>query len=133
MPSELSPELPPNGWVLFDGSCGFCSWWIPFWAPLLRSHGYSIEELQAEWVQLRLGLHADNMLSDIRIFKPNGEQIKGANAYREVMSKVWWLWPIYFISRLPLFRQLFDLSYRIFNQNRYLVSRTCRLAPRRIK
>jgi predicted DCC family thiol-disulfide oxidoreductase YuxK len=22
---------PRFGWVLYDGACGFCAWWVPFW------------------------------------------------------------------------------------------------------
>jgi len=29
----------PTRWVLHDGSCGFCSRWIPLWGPALKKIG----------------------------------------------------------------------------------------------
>lgn len=34
MGHEQRLQEPAFGWVLFDGACGFCSWWVPFWGPL---------------------------------------------------------------------------------------------------
>ncbi len=125
MSTDMDRVIPKEGWVLFDGSCGFCSWWVPFWAKMLRAHGYEIEMLQSEWVSQRLGLSESEILSDILILRPSGEQVRGADVYRDVMSKVWWLKPIYFCSMAPLSRQIFNLAYKVFNKNRYRVSRVC--------
>ncbi len=127
-PFGSSTDAPARGWVLFDGSCGFCSWWIPFLTPLLRSRGYSTEKLQAEWVTARLGLKTDELLSDIRLLRPDGVQIVGANVYRDVIKRFWWLAPIYLFSEMPLGKQVFDWSYKLLNKNRYRISRSCRLS-----
>ncbi len=55
-----------KGWVLYDGACGFCSWWIPFWGDLLASKGFKIEPLQAKWVQKRTGFTEEELTRDIR-------------------------------------------------------------------
>jgi len=34
-----------NGWVLYDGSCGFCSRWAPLWERALNKRGFHIAPL----------------------------------------------------------------------------------------
>ena len=131
MNSSQRTAQPESGWVLFDGICGFCSWWVPFWAPLLRAHGYDIEQLQAGWIRERLQLSDEELLNDILILKPDGGRIVGADVYRDVMRKVWWLLPLYLFSVMPLGRQTFDLAYRLFKNNRYRISKACRMPPAR--
>ena len=47
------------------------------------------------------------------------------------MQQVWWLLPFYLFSIMPLGRQIFDLAYRLFKNNRYHVSQACRMPPAR--
>jgi len=129
MLNDEQPVEPEEGWILFDGRCGICIWWISIWSSLLRSHGYELTEIEARWVQNRLGVIEGEALGDIRILKTNGEQTIGADVYREVMSRVWWLRPIYFLSICPGSRQVFNLSYQVFKNNRHMVSRMFRMRP----
>ena len=55
--------------------------------------------------------------------------LSGADVYRYVMRRVWWGWPLYLLVALPGFRQLFDWAYRTFANQRYEVSKVCRLTP----
>jgi predicted DCC family thiol-disulfide oxidoreductase YuxK len=84
------PIVNPRGWVLYDGSCGFCRSWVVY------------------------------LLND-------GRQLRGAEAYRYVMQRIWWVYPLYLLSILPLLRRIFDWGYRSFADNRYHISSTCHL------
>ena len=44
----------PSAWVLYDGACGFCSRWVPFWKNTLAKRGLGIASLQEPWVVERL-------------------------------------------------------------------------------
>jgi predicted DCC family thiol-disulfide oxidoreductase YuxK len=125
------PAVSPLGWVLFDGSCGFCRSWVTYWANTLRTHGFEIAALQDEWVRERLGSPAEeDLLVDLRLLLDNGRQVQGADAYRYVMRRIWWTYPIYLLSIAPMLRRLFDWAYRSFADNRYHFSRSCRLPAR---
>jgi predicted DCC family thiol-disulfide oxidoreductase YuxK len=125
------PAVSPPGWVLFDGSCGFCRSWVTYWANTLRKHGFEIAALQDEWVRKRLGSTAeDDLLVDLRLLFDDGRQMQGADAYRYVMRRIWWTYPIYLLSIVPILRRLFDWGYRSFADNRYHFSRSCRLPAR---
>ena len=101
------------GWVLYDETCGVCSRWVPFWAPTLA----------------RLGLSPDAVLRDIVLLFNDGRQLAGADVYRYVMRNIWWAYPLYLLSIVPGLRQLFDLGYRVFADNRLRISSACGLRP----
>jgi predicted DCC family thiol-disulfide oxidoreductase YuxK len=117
----------PLGWVLYDDACGFCRWWIPFWSATLRKRGFEIAPLQDPWVEQRLSLPPDELIRDLRLLLADGRQVIGADVYRCVMRRISWAWPLYVCSIAPVLRNVFDASYRTFADNRYRVSRTCRL------
>jgi len=88
-----------------------------------------IAPLQAKWVMEKLGLPPEELLFDLRLLLANGSQIQGADAYRYLMRRIWWAYPLYLLSVTPLLRGLFNLSYRSFADNRYWFSHACRLSP----
>jgi predicted DCC family thiol-disulfide oxidoreductase YuxK len=122
----------PFAWVLYDGACGFCSRWVPFWKNTLAKRGLGIASLQEPWVVERLsarGVPAENLLDDLRILvAETGDVIPGANAYRFAFRRIWWARPLYLLSVTPGVRHLFDRGYRTFAENRYRVSKACRIA-----
>ena len=89
------------GWVLYDGSCGFCSRWVPFWEDTLRARGFQIAPLQTDWVAQRLALPGDELVRDLRLLLADGRQIQGADVYRYVMRRIWWAYPFYLLSVTP--------------------------------
>ncbi len=116
------------GWVLYDSSCGFCARWIPFWSTTLRRRGFAIAPLQSPWVQQQLGVPVDELLKDLRLLLADGRQVCGADVYRYVMKRIWWAYPFYLLAIAPGLWRVFDWSYRTFANNRYRISRTCRLS-----
>ncbi len=128
MKSASQPDVV--GWVLYDNSCGVCSRWVPFWAPTLRRRGIDIAPLQAEWVRERLSVPPEELLQDLRLLMADGSELRGADAYRAVLRRIWWAWPLYLFAITPGLRSIFDGCYRVFARNRYRVSQACRLPPR---
>ncbi len=121
----------PDSWVLYDGACGFCSRWVPFWKGTLGKRGFGIATLQEPWVAARLaagGVPADEQLDDFRILvDATREVVSGADAYRFAFRRIWWATPLWLLSVTPGLRRLFDRGYRAFAENRYRVSKACRL------
>lgn len=105
------------------------TWWIPFWRKTINRFGYEITPLQTKWVSEKLKLGDENLANDIRLLLNDGTLINGADAYIYGMKKVWWSFPLGFILGLPILRQLTWVFYKIFNQNRFLVSKICGLKP----
>lgn len=125
---------PPVAWVLYDGACGFCSGFVSSFGKTLARHGFGIATLQDPRVAERLsarGVHPENLLDDFRILvEDSGDVIAGADAYRWAFRRIWWARPLYVLSVTPGLRRLFDLGYRTFAENRYRVSKACRLDGR---
>jgi uncharacterized protein YqjF (DUF2071 family) len=120
-------EHAPRGWVLYDGDCGVCGRWVPFWAPTLARIGLGTAPLQAPWVQARLDVEPAALLSDIRLLLADGTHLAGADVYRYVMRRLWWASPLYVLAAAPGLRRVFDGAYRIFADHRHRISAACRL------
>ena len=118
-----------KGWVLYDGLCGFCAWWIPFWQKTIQRTGYDIAPLQTKWVREKLNLNEELLNKDIVLLFADGRRLVGADAYIFGMKTVWWSSPIGYLLSIPPFRQLTWLFYKLFNRNRFFVSKVCRLKP----
>ncbi len=112
-------------------SCGFCSGWVPFWQNTLRKRGFLIAPLQADWVAEKFNLSENEVTSDFRLLLAHGEKLAGAEVYRYLMRRIWWATPLYFLSTLPILRDLFNAGYRAVADNRYWISRRCHLPARR--
>ena len=118
------------GWLLYDNSCGFCDRWIQFWRKRLKLSGIEIAPLQESWVIAALGLSEEESMRDVLILLHDRRLVRGADAYRLAMSRIWWAYPLYRLSLLPILRLIFDTAYRTFADNRYRISHTCHLPPR---
>jgi predicted DCC family thiol-disulfide oxidoreductase YuxK len=115
------------GWILYDDACGICRRWVPFWQRTLSNRGFSIAPLQTDWVRAELGLDGADLTQDLRLLLADGGQIQGADVYRHVMRAIWWAYPLYVLSTLPILRTVFDWGYRTFAENRHRISDACRL------
>lgn len=125
--ANLVPRTEPKGWILYDDSCGFCRRWIPFWENTLLKRGFAIAPLQANWVKEKLQADEKDLLRDLRLLLAGGEQIQGADVYRYAMKRIWWAYPFYLFSIVPLCRNLFNWGYKTFAAHRYKVSRICKI------
>jgi predicted DCC family thiol-disulfide oxidoreductase YuxK len=123
----------PRAWVLYDGACGFCRRWVPYWKHTLARRGIAIAPLQEPWVRERLsaqGVSAETQVDDIRLLVGETDTLlSGAEAYRWVLRRIWWATPLWVLSVTPGLRRVFDRTYRAVADNRHRISRACRLEP----
>ena len=120
----------PIGWVLYDGSCGFCARWVPFWGPRLDRIGLGTAPLESDWVRARLPIPESPADMDLTLLLQDGGIVRGAEVYRFVMRRIWWACPLYVLSITPGLRAIFNFGYRTFARHRYQVSRACHFEPR---
>jgi predicted DCC family thiol-disulfide oxidoreductase YuxK len=118
---------PGLGWVLYDGNCGICRQLAQRWGPTLGGLGLAVAPLQTPWVAQRTGLPLDQLTAEVRLLYNDGRLVSGAEVYRHIFRRIWWTFPLYFLSIIPVGRQVFDLSYRAFARNRMRISDSCAL------
>jgi len=121
------PDLPREGWILYDGGCGFCSRWMLLWKAVVERRGFAIKALQSAADEGLVQIPRDHLLDDVRVLTPAGKVESGANAYLYVGWRIWWAWPLCALFSLPGFNRLLWRGYRWFNRNRYRISRRCAL------
>ncbi len=124
---ESESSLPREGWILYDGGCGFCFRWVHLWKKVVERRGFAVKDLQSAYADGSLRVSQENLLDDIRVLTQAGKLESGANAYLYVARHIWWARPFYAIFRLPLFNSMLWWGYRWFNRNRHRVSRHCPL------
>ena len=129
VPSRADSRLSARGVVLYDGHCGFCSRWVNYWATTLKRHGFEIASLDESWVEDKLQMPHEELLTDIRLLTTDGHQVSGADVYLYVTRRIWWAWPFYAIFSLPGFNRLIYFGYRWFARNRHHISLACNLHP----
>src|ERR1700722_20301985 len=91
---ESESALPREGWILYDGGCGFCFRWDHFWETAVGKRGFALRDLQSAFAD-GLEISQENLLDDIRVLTRTGKLESGANAYLYVARQIWWAWPFY--------------------------------------
>ena len=126
--TDISAAQPTAGWICYDGECALCLRWLNrVKRPLLR-RGFLFVSLQTEWVKARLNLADSDPLTEMRLICPNEEVLGGADAAVVLMRHVWWLRPLWLISRIPGAMTIFHAVYRLTATNRHCVTGACRAA-----
>jgi predicted DCC family thiol-disulfide oxidoreductase YuxK len=118
-------SVPRDGWILYDGRCGFCIRWVHLWEKVVERRGFALKDLQSAWDDGSLNVPQESLLDDIRVLTREGDLVSGADAYLHVARRIWWAWPFYELFSLPGFNSVLWWGYRWFNRNRYRVSRYC--------
>lgn len=94
---------------------------------LLTSRGFKTAPLQSAWVKDKIPMTDEQLVEDILMLTPGEKIVRGADVYRAIMKKVWWLYPFFLLSLVPGLNYIFNWSYKTFNKNRHLISKTCQL------
>jgi predicted DCC family thiol-disulfide oxidoreductase YuxK len=124
---ESESFVPREGWILYDGGCGFCFRWVHFWERTVEARGFALKDLQSAYEDGVLQISQETLLDDIRVLLRSGKMQSGADAYLYVARRIWWAWPFCAVFQLPVLNGVLWWGYRWFNRNRYRISRHCRL------
>lgn len=116
-----------NGHVLYDGDCGICQKILGQMSTSFEKRGFAVAALQEEWVAEAIDISGVDLYRDLRVLLVDGTLYSGAEAYRYMMRRIWWTYPVYLVSLVPGFRQFFDWCYRKFADNRHRFSQACAL------
>jgi predicted DCC family thiol-disulfide oxidoreductase YuxK len=73
--------MPREGWILYDGGCGFCFRWVDLWKRVVEPRGFAIKDLQSALAERILQIPQENLLDDIRLLTRDGQLHSGAEAY----------------------------------------------------
>lgn len=105
------------GWLLYDGECGFCRGLAGRWGGLAQRAGFSLAELEAEWVHERLARNGGAAAKvaapdELLLLLPDDSVLGGADALVEICRRLWWGWPLWLLSRFPGVMPLLRWLYR---------------------
>jgi predicted DCC family thiol-disulfide oxidoreductase YuxK len=127
----VNTEIPDNekfnGWICYDVDCGFCTRMVDRWRATLASRQFELVPLQTPWVRERFDLNDVEFLAEMRLLKPDGAMVGGADALLEIGRAFWWTWPLRQLGRIPAVMQIFRAAYRWVARQRSCVGGSCKI------
>jgi len=121
-----------KGWVCYDAECRFCIRLAKQFSGTLAGRQFELVPLQAPWVRERLGLD-DEPPEEMRLLKPDGKTVGGADALIEIGREFWWAWPFRGLGRIPAIMRLYRAGYRWVARNRGCAGGECDLDRRTLR
>ncbi|HXB61096.1 MAG TPA: DCC1-like thiol-disulfide oxidoreductase family protein [Candidatus Acidoferrales bacterium] len=124
MNTEIT-ENKLNGWVLYDADCRWCKSMARHFRHLLAGRRLELLPLQTPWVKARLGMPDSQLLEEMRLMRPDGKYVGGADAVLEISHYFWWAWPLWQIGRIPVVTHVLRAVYRWIASNRPCANGSC--------
>jgi predicted DCC family thiol-disulfide oxidoreductase YuxK len=123
-PLVVSPP-PPRPLVVFDGDCGFCRYWLARWRRVVGDR-FDTEPYQTAAARFP-ALPRDRFRHAVQLVLPDGRVYQGAEAAYRLRAlapgRGGWLAAY---QRLPGFRLLADVGYRLIADHRNAAFRATR-------
>jgi alginate O-acetyltransferase complex protein AlgI len=108
-----------RAWLMFDGSCPFCTRAAKRIEPMLVKRGVGVIPLQTGWVRKFLAARNQPLLKEIRFLSEEGKLTGGADALVEVARRFWWARPVVWAARIPTVMQLLRRGYEAVAARRH--------------
>ena len=109
--------------VLYDGNCPFWVCTTHFVKRFDRRHRIHLTNIAARKFDARIFDKSQcELTGEIHALRSDGTWLKGLDAFRELCSAVG-LGPVFLLTRLPVFRQLSNMGYRLFARTLVKTSR----------
>ena len=121
-------EPPRKPLLIYDGECGFCSFWIRRWQRLTRDR-IDYLPLQNAAIARRFPELARTALETaVHLIDPDGRVCTGAEAvFRSLASHPAWRWPLALYQKVPGARLASEWTYGVVARNRTTFSVLTRL------
>lgn len=124
---------PRPAWVLYDGTCPFCTGLAERYGPLLHKHGFELATLGEPWVRERLGLAEGEIPSEMKLVTTEDRVLGGTDALLEIARGIAWARPLAWIGGMPGIYQTVRAGYRWFAARRHCVGGACAVPKRERK
>ncbi len=145
--TDNNARQPAAGLVCYDGECAFCVGWAQRMERTLVGHGFTLTTLQARErrrlagrllpkIETRRqdagapGRTPAPVFTEMVLELPDGRELGGADAAMEIARHVWWLWPLWLLSRIPGMMPIYRAVYRHIAANRNCASGNCTVTAR---
>jgi predicted DCC family thiol-disulfide oxidoreductase YuxK len=125
--TELSDKKVESDTVFYDAYCPFCRRTVALLRRVLPPHHvFRFVPFQSLEAKQRLGAEAE-VLTEMKVCRPDGSLIGGAEASVYLAHFVWWAWPLRIINKTAAGRLLLDRCYCWVAGHRYCIRGRCRI------
>jgi predicted DCC family thiol-disulfide oxidoreductase YuxK len=126
--TETTDMKEVSGWVLYDADCRFCIALAKRFRVLLAARHFELLPLQTPWVRQKLDLANHELLSEMRLLKPDGTMLGGVDALLEISRPFPLAWPIRQLAQIAAIKNVFQGIYRWIARHRHCVSGACEIS-----
>jgi hypothetical protein len=74
---EADSSAPREGWILYDGTCGFCFRWVHLRENVVLRRGFAVKDLQSAYADGSLLVPQKEQLDEIRVLTRTGKLESG--------------------------------------------------------
>lgn len=130
-PSKVGmTHAPQPDTIYFDASCGMCSTSAQRLKRIVSPYGFALAPLQDPGIGATLGLQPGEVPDEMKLRTRDGQTLGGADAIVYICRRIWWAWPIWAISRIPLAMRVMRTIYNKVARNRHRISNACRIGEK---
>ena len=98
--------------IFYDGTCSFCTQW----ARRGEALGFRCEPL-----------NDGRTAAVMKVRTAEGTELGGAEAIAHLCRQVWWLWPVWWVSRMPGIGRAGRWGYAVVASRRHCRRDGCKL------
>ena len=117
---------PAEPWMLFDGDCGFCRFWVERWKVRLRGKAVfrPYQEAGAQFPEIP----AERFKKAVHLVEPSGDVTSGAEAVFRALAIGGRRWPLALYRNVPGIAAAAELAYRAIAGHRNPAAKLTALA-----
>ena len=127
MSNQSKPDiLGDTDVVVYDGNCNFCNSQINIIRKLDILNKLSFISLHDPSVPILYPqVSKEKLLTQIYIFTKDNRYYGGAECIQQISKKLFILWPLYILLKIPFSFPLWDKLYKLVAKNRFKIAGTC--------
>ena len=133
MNTEITEYKKVSGSIFYDAECHFCTAMARRFEHVLASRHFELLPLQTPGLDERLHLSKTELLTEMRVLRPDGNSYGGADALLEIARDFWWAWPLRQLGRVPAMRNVLRAGYRWIARNRSCTAGSCEIEGNKSK
>jgi predicted DCC family thiol-disulfide oxidoreductase YuxK len=105
--------------IFVDGNCIVCDWEISKYKKMAPEEFDLIDIAAADFVAQKYGLTAEAVNKHIHVFTPEGQVLKGVDAFAHIWSRLPKMKWASHVIQWPVIHPLALLGYEVFARNRH--------------
>jgi hypothetical protein len=107
-----------------------CTTFVGQKKAFFERYGFTVRPIQEPGLLDTIQIDEIELMTSIHLITKYGRVLKGPQFFKEVSRQIWWMTPIYWLLKIPLFFWVFGIGYAAIAKRRQAISHVCGLQKR---